>query len=95
MGNWSIAPTVQSSNLPAWNNDYTDVFDWMFAQRKPVVPGAPSGFKATAGDGQVTLNWTAPADDGGSAILGYKVWYGNGTCLLTLALFCLVVLAFH
>ncbi|WKL00974.1 fibronectin type III domain-containing protein [Paenibacillus amylolyticus] len=79
MGNWSIAPTAQSSNLPAWNNDYTDVFDWMFSQRKPVVPGAPSGFMATAGDGQVTLSWTAPADDGGSAILGYKVWYGNVT----------------
>ena len=51
----------------------------MFSQRKPALPGAPSGFKATAGDGQVTLSWTAPADDGGSAILGYKVWYGNVT----------------
>lgn len=79
MGTWSIAPTAQSSNLPAWNNNYTDVFDWMFAQRKPSVPGAPSGFKATAGDGQVTLSWNAPADDGGSSILGYKVWYGNVT----------------
>jgi predicted peptidase len=33
-GSWSIAPTAQSANLPAWTNDYTDVFDWMFAQRK-------------------------------------------------------------
>lgn len=77
MGTWSIAPTAQSSNLPAWNNDYTDVFDWMFAQRKPAAPGAPSGLKATVGDGRVTLSWSAPADNGGSAILGYKVWYGN------------------
>ncbi|MCL6659679.1 S-layer homology domain-containing protein [Paenibacillus amylolyticus] len=79
MGTWTIAPTAQSSNLPAWNNDYTDVFDWMFAQRKPVVPGTPSNFKATAGDGQVTLSWTSPADNGGSAILGYKLWYSNVT----------------
>ncbi|WP_434751937.1 S-layer homology domain-containing protein [Paenibacillus amylolyticus] len=79
MGTWTIAPTAQSSNLPAWNNDYTDVLDWMFAQRKPVVPGAPSGFKATVADGRVTLNWTAPTDNGGSVILGYKVWYGNVT----------------
>lgn len=79
MGTWSIAPTAQSSNLPAWNNDYTDVFDWMFAQRKTDGPGAPGDFKATAGDGQVALSWNAPADDGGSAISGYKVWYGSVT----------------
>ncbi|MFC4099034.1 S-layer homology domain-containing protein [Paenibacillus xanthanilyticus] len=79
MGTWSIAPTAQSSTLPAWNNDYTDVFDWMFAQRKTDGPGAPVGFKATTGDGQVALSWTAPADDGGSAISGYKVWYGSVT----------------
>ncbi|MCK9859349.1 S-layer homology domain-containing protein [Paenibacillus sp. ATY16] len=83
MGNWSIAPTAQSPNLPTWSNDYTDVFDWMFAQRKTDGPGAPGSFKATAGDGQVALSWTAPADDGGSAILGYKVWYGSVT-LVTL-----------
>ncbi|WP_317966653.1 S-layer homology domain-containing protein [Paenibacillus sp. CCS19] len=83
MGTWSIAPTAQSSNLPAWNNDYTDVFDWMFAQRKTDGPAAPSDFKATAGDGQVALSWKAPTDDGGSAISGYKVWYGSVT-LVTL-----------
>jgi len=77
---WSIAPIAQSPNLPAWDNNYTDVFDWMFSQSKPgVLPDAPSGLKAIAGDRQVTLSWTAPADDGGSAILGYKVWYGNET----------------
>ena len=83
MGTWSIAPTAQSSNLPAWNNDYTDVFDWMFAQRKTDGPGAPDSFKAVAGDGQVTLSWNAPTDDGGSEISGYKVWYGSVT-LVTL-----------
>jgi hypothetical protein len=35
----------------------------------PTVPGAPS---ATAGDGQATVNWTAP-DNGGSAITKYTV----------------------
>ncbi|MEK5465380.1 sugar-binding protein [Paenibacillus sp. FSL R7-0210] len=40
---WSLKPTAQSSKLPTWNNDYTDVFDWMFAQRKTSVPGASGG----------------------------------------------------
>jgi predicted peptidase len=76
---WSMAPIIQSPNLPAWNNDYTDVFDWMFSQRKPGVPDAPGNLTATAGDGKVTLKWTAPASDGGKAITGYKVWYGDET----------------
>ena len=34
-------------------------------------PSAPQEFKATAGDGQVSLRWIAPASDGGSAITHY------------------------
>ena len=33
---------------------------------------APRSFAAAAGDGQVTLSWTAPAADGGAAISGYE-----------------------
>lgn len=76
---WSIAPTAQSPNLPEWNNDYTDIFDWMFSQRKTSVPDVPSNFTATAGNGRVTLKWSAPANDGGHEILGYKVWYDDET----------------
>src|SRR5690606_23230410 len=47
---WSIAPIVQSPSLGEWDNDYTDVFDWMFSQSKagiidhpdPEVPVAPT-----------------------------------------------------
>jgi len=74
---WSMAPIIQSPNLPPWNNDYTDVFDWMFSQRKPGVPDAPGNLTATVGDRRVTLKWTAPASDGGKPITGYKVWYDN------------------
>ncbi|MDP6976627.1 MAG: fibronectin type III domain-containing protein [Acidimicrobiales bacterium] len=37
------------------------------------APGAPTGLSGTAGDGQVALSWTAPSDNGGAAVTGYKV----------------------
>ena len=43
-------------------------------------PSAPTGLKAVAGNAQVTLNWNAPAFNGGSAIDYYLV-YQNGVAL--------------
>jgi fibronectin type III domain protein len=37
------------------------------------VPGAPTIGTATAGNASATVNWTAPASNGGSAITGYVV----------------------
>jgi hypothetical protein len=39
----------------------------------PVVPAAPTAVTATAGVGAATVGWTAPTNNGGSAITGYKV----------------------
>ena len=36
------------------------------------APGAPTNLRATAGDEQVTLEWTAPADNGGEPITRYE-----------------------
>ena len=35
-------------------------------------PGAPTNLRATAGDGQVALSWTAPSDSGGEPITRYE-----------------------
>jgi titin len=43
------------------------------------VPGAPSLSSATAGSGQVTLVWSAPGSNGGSAITAYKVYRGTAS----------------
>ncbi|MBM3677176.1 MAG: hypothetical protein FJW96_04735 [Actinobacteria bacterium] len=37
------------------------------------APSAPSDVTGVAGDGQVTLSWTAPVSNGGSAITGYRI----------------------
>jgi uncharacterized protein YhjY with autotransporter beta-barrel domain len=37
------------------------------------VPGAPTGVSATAGDTLATVNFSAPASNGGTAITGYTV----------------------
>jgi titin len=41
------------------------------------TPGAPSGVAGTRGDQQVALTWTAPTNNGGSAITGYKVQFAT------------------
>ncbi|HEX7055691.1 MAG TPA: InlB B-repeat-containing protein [Bacilli bacterium] len=43
------------------------------------VPAAPSAIMAVAGNGQATVSFNIPEDDGGSPITGYEVWdqYGN------------------
>jgi ABC-type transport system substrate-binding protein len=39
-------------------------------------PDAPTGLQAAAGNGQITLTWTAPANNSGSPITGYKIYRG-------------------
>ena len=46
-----------------------------FAQDVVTVPSAPEGLTATPGDGEVTLTWQAPGDNGGAEIVRYDVSY--------------------
>ncbi|MEX1376185.1 MAG: fibronectin type III domain-containing protein [Eubacteriales bacterium] len=42
-------------------------------------PSAPQSLSAAEGVSEVTLSWSAPSDDGGSAVTGYEVSSDNGT----------------
>ena len=43
----------------------------------PTVPTAPQNLAATGGNNQISLQWSAPASDGGSAITAYNVYRGT------------------
>ncbi|OXM82586.1 adhesin [Paenibacillus rigui] len=43
-----------------------------------LIPDAPSGVSAAAGDGQATISFTAPVNEGGTAITGYTVTANPG-----------------
>jgi hypothetical protein len=49
------------------------------------LPGKPTAVTATAGNASAVVSWTAPADNGGSAITGYTVKSspGSKTCTWT------------
>lgn len=56
------------------------------------VPGAPASISATSAVGRIDVAWTAPASNGGSAILGYQfstdggsTWASAGTSPLEVA----------
>jgi hypothetical protein len=63
-----------ASNFPVPGQSFNGL---LMAGNIPQVPGAPTGLAALAGNAQVTLNWTAPVNNGGATIDHYVV-YENG-----------------
>ncbi|MCU0798765.1 MAG: fibronectin type III domain-containing protein [Candidatus Thermoplasmatota archaeon] len=58
--------------------------DWV--EGKPIgVPSIPIGGNVRSGDGYVQLNWQMPESDGGSPVIGFRV-YRNGTLMRDLEL---------
>jgi hypothetical protein len=47
----------------------------IYSNLPAIAPSAPSGVTGTGGDSLVNLSWSAPADDGGNAIIDYIIQY--------------------
>ena len=61
---------VNRAGTGAWS-------DVAHASTDVAVPGAPTGLRAVpsgvGGSDQILLTWTAPVEDGGSAVIGYRI----------------------
>jgi len=81
-GSWSvdITKTVTAGQTITFSSEYADgsfnaLQAWIIP---PTVPTAPLAFASPSqGNGSVTLNWSAPSSDGGSAITDYVVQYSS------------------
>lgn len=73
------SPSCPTGTVPnsVYGHGRVDALRAYNAVAAPTVPGAPTGLTATSGNAQVSLSWTAPSSNGGSAIIGYNVYRGT------------------
>ena len=64
--------TAYTFEVRAWNVEGESGPSNQASATPATVPTAPRSFTATAGNGEVRLQWLAPASNGGSAILRYQ-----------------------
>jgi len=76
---------ASSLNKASWTTKLTAAdFSGSIVGGATTAPDAPTGVSATAGNASIAVSWTAPANNGGAAITGYKV-YANGSLMTTSA----------
>ncbi len=76
-GTYTATLTVTDSASPAKTASSSVTITASPVQGTP--PGAPTGLTATPGNGQVGLQWSAPASNGGVNINSYRVYRGTSS----------------
>ena len=71
---WYQVAAVNSAGVGPRSNEVSATVP--VPQPPPIPPSAP-GLSALAGNGSVTLSWTAPTDDGGGLVGGYEIYRGT------------------
>lgn len=73
----ATAGTTYYYRVDAFNDIVSSSLSDQASARIPVVPNAPTSLVATITGSGVHLAWAAPVDNGGSSLLGYKVYRGT------------------
>ena len=78
MDTFAFSAATQAASLYVWTGTGLDwsseTFVTLRLRLTPQPPGAPTNLMAEADGGmRIALSWDAPADDGGSAITGYRI----------------------
>ena len=68
---WRVRSETNDSLVTDWNSPRK------FIVASSDASTAPQNLEATPGNGQVSLSWSAPASNGGSAITNYKIYRGT------------------
>jgi type II secretory pathway pseudopilin PulG/sugar lactone lactonase YvrE len=68
IGNWNVVVTNPDSQLVTLTDGFSVTTITI------LVPGVPNLTSVVSGNGQATLNWTAPSSDGGSSITNYEIY---------------------
>ena len=77
-GDWKVTFEVSPGSMYSHSQfdfvlDDTSLADRTSSPRPPSHPGPPTGVSAVAGDAQVAVSFSAPADNGGAAVTSYRV----------------------
>jgi PKD repeat protein len=81
-GTYTATLTVTDSSSPAKTASSSVTITASPVQG--TAPGAPTGLTASAGNGKVSLSWTAPSSNGGVNITSYRVYRGTASGTETL-----------
>ncbi len=65
--------TAPGSSVRVSAENYNNIGEAAEQMQPPVVPGVPGVSSVTAGDGELAVQWSAPASNGGAAITRYDV----------------------
>lgn len=86
-GRWNDLPNsapgisgyvVEYGNQPVGSSGFSGVYKASSTVAIKGTPDAPGGVSASAGEGQATVTFSAPGNDGGAAIDGYRVTTNPG-----------------